>query len=94
MNIYTRIKQNEKNPKSMVVMLHGWGANAADLISIADAWIDDFPDTLFIAPDAPEVCDQNPFGFQWFSLGDWSIESLMKGAGEANIKLDVFKRTS
>ena len=59
---------NEKAPKSLVILLHGYGSNGQDLISLAPEWAGDMPDTLFISPDAPFPCEMGGFGFQWFSL--------------------------
>jgi phospholipase/carboxylesterase len=47
--------------KSMVIFLHGYGANGADLLSIGEEWASDLPDTVFLSPNAPD-------GFQWFSI--------------------------
>ncbi|RDE08797.1 alpha/beta hydrolase [Pelagibacterium lacus] len=54
--------------KSLVVLLHGYGSDGRDLIALGQFWRDSFPDTAFIAPNAPEVCGGNPFGYQWFPL--------------------------
>ncbi|MEP2031172.1 MAG: alpha/beta fold hydrolase [Paracoccaceae bacterium] len=54
--------------KSIVVFLHGYGANGADLLGLADPLAEHLPDTLFVAPDAPEDCDGAPMGFQWFPI--------------------------
>ncbi|PKP71188.1 MAG: phospholipase [Alphaproteobacteria bacterium HGW-Alphaproteobacteria-4] len=54
--------------KSAVVFLHGYGADGADLLGLADPLAPHLPDTLFIAPDAPEPCAGNPFGRQWFPI--------------------------
>ena len=54
--------------RSVVVFLHGFGANGADLLGIADTIGEHLPDTLFVAPDAPERCAGSPFGFQWFPI--------------------------
>lgn len=56
------------NAKSIVVLLHGYGSDGRDLISLGQFWRDSFPDTMFVAPNAPEVCGGNPYGFQWFPL--------------------------
>ena len=42
--------------RSVVVFLHGYGANGADLLGMADPLAEHLPDTLFVAPDAPEAC--------------------------------------
>ena len=38
---------------SCVVFLHGYGANGADLLGLADPLAEHMPDTMFISPDAP-----------------------------------------
>ncbi|QYZ70608.1 alpha/beta hydrolase [Neotabrizicola shimadae] len=54
--------------KSIVVFLHGYGADGADLLGLADPLAPHLPDTEFLAPDAPEPCVGNPFGRQWFPI--------------------------
>lgn len=54
--------------RSLVVFLHGYGADGADLLGLADVLGEHLPDTAFRAPDAPEPCVNNPFGKQWFPV--------------------------
>lgn len=56
------------NAKSLVVLLHGYGSDGRDLIALGQFWRDSFPDTVFVAPNAPQVCAGNPFGYEWFPL--------------------------
>ncbi len=56
-------------PKQLVVLLHGWGADGNDLIGLAPALAPILPDAEFLSPDGPFPCDAG-FGRQWFSLGD------------------------
>ena len=88
MKFFTSGKSNQ--PKSLVFLLHGWGANGQDLLPVAEMWRPAFPDTLFVCPQAPEVCDANPFGFQWFGLGDWSGAEIAAGAENAFPVLNDF----
>ncbi|MBD9528275.1 alpha/beta hydrolase [Paracoccus sp. PAR01] len=53
---------------SVVVFLHGYGADGADLLGLADPMQPHLPRTAFYAPDAPERCINNPMGFQWFPI--------------------------
>ena len=53
-------------PDSLVVLLHGIGANGEDLIGLADVLAPHFPHAAFHAPDAPQPYAQAGFGFQWF----------------------------
>ena len=55
--------------KSAVILLHGYGANGDDLIGLAPPLSKILPDTVFMSPNAPHRCAQNPFGgLQWFDV--------------------------
>ncbi|MCC5988466.1 MAG: dienelactone hydrolase family protein [Pararhodobacter sp.] len=54
--------------KSAVIFVHGYGADGADLLGLADPLAPHLPDTAFFAPNAPERCTNNPFGYQWFPI--------------------------
>lgn len=54
--------------RSAVILLHGYGADGADLLGLADPLAQHLPDTAFHAPNAPEACTNNPFGYQWFPI--------------------------
>jgi phospholipase/carboxylesterase len=77
-------------PKRIVVLLHGYGSNGADLISFAPMWQPALPDTLFVAPNAPEHCPGAPGGYQWWGLHDLSRAALATGATRAAPVLDAF----
>ncbi len=87
---YTHCPKSGKSPTSMVILLHGLGANGADLISLARYWEHALPDTVFVSPDAPFPCDMAPVGFQWFSLQEWTPESMLKGVEEAAPVLNAY----
>jgi phospholipase/carboxylesterase len=79
--------------RSCVVFLHGYGANAADLIGLADPLAEHMPDTMFISPDAPEECLGAPMGRQWFPIPwiDGSSEEESKaGLDRAAADLNAF----
>ncbi|WP_308916900.1 alpha/beta hydrolase [Jannaschia sp. LMIT008] len=80
-------------PDRLVVLVHGYGANGADLIGLADPLMPHLPGTAFIAPDAPEVSAANPAGFQWFPI-PWidgsSEEEATAGMERAVADLDAF----
>ena len=79
--------------RSAVIFLHGYGANGADLLGLADPLAEHMPDTLFLAPDAPEACAGAPMGFQWFPI-PWidgsSEEEANAGLLRAAEDLDAF----
>ncbi|WP_375265744.1 alpha/beta hydrolase [Planktotalea sp.] len=78
---------------SVVVFLHGYGANGADLLGLADPLGEHLPDTLFVAPDAPEDCAGSPMGYQWFPI-PWidnsSEEEAERGMNAAVDDLNAF----
>lgn len=78
---------------SAVIFLHGYGANGADLLGLADPLAEHMPDTLFLAPDAPEACAGAPMGFQWFPI-PWidgsSEEESLAGLRNASADLNAF----
>ena len=90
----TRVLQSERKEavsgttRSVVVFLHGYGANGADLLGLADPLGEHMPDTLFIAPDAPERCPGSPLGFQWFPIPwlDGSSEDEARRSMDAAIE--------
>lgn len=53
---------------SVVLFLHGYGADGADLLGLAEPLAPHLPDTVFIACDAPERSMANPMGYQWFPI--------------------------
>ena len=82
--------------RSVVVFLHGYGANGEDLLGLADPLSEHLPYTLFVAPDAPETCAGSPMGFQWFPIPwiDSSSEEeaergLLAAADDLNAFLDA-----
>ena len=92
------LKSARKGPAqadAVVVFLHGYGADGADLLGLADPLAPHLPGTAFYAPDAPERSVNNPMGFQWFPIPwlDGSTEAQAKEAmgrsiGAVNAFLD------
>lgn len=77
--------------KSLVVFLHGYGANGQDLLGIGKEWQSLLPGTAFVSPDAPEPCAMNPFGgFQWFDLTMRDPTEYWRGVEKAAPKLQSF----
>jgi len=77
-------------PSSLVVLLHGWGANGDDLIGLAPYLAPALPNTLFVSPNAPFPCDANPMGLQWFSFEDRGEARLLGGLRLAGSLVDAF----
>lgn len=79
--------------KSIVVFLHGYGADGADLLGLSQPLAPHLPGTAFFAPNAPERCTGNPFGYQWFPI-PWldgsSEEAARAGLEAASADLNAF----
>ncbi|MBB4516007.1 alpha/beta hydrolase [Paraburkholderia fungorum] len=56
--------------RALVVLLHGVGSNARDLMPLADIWSESLPDVAFTSLDGTEAFDGGFGGRQWFSLRD------------------------
>ena len=54
--------------RSLVILLHGYGADGNDLFGLAAPLSEHHPDTAFRAPNAPERSRVNPMGYQWFPI--------------------------
>ncbi len=49
-------------PRQLVVLLHGFGADGRDLVSLGRQWAELLPDAAIVAPNAPEPCPGSPGG--------------------------------
>ena len=74
---------------SLVVLLHGYGADGNDLIGLAEPLAPYLPRTRFLAPNAPERCPGSPTGFQWFPIPwlDGSPEAVARASAERSFAL-------
>lgn len=74
---------------SLVIFVHGYGADGNDLIGLADPLAPHLPRTRFMAPNAPERCTNNPMGFQWFPIPwmDGSTEAQALASAEKSFGL-------
>jgi len=80
---------------SLVIFLHGYGADGNDLLGLAEPLSEHLPDTAFAAPDAPERSTMNPMGYQWFpipwidgSSEEESAEGMARAVDDINAFLD------
>ena len=80
---------SEKAPKQIVLLLHGYGSNGADLISLAPHWQPLLPDALFLAPNAPLRLAMGG-GYQWWPLNAFAPQALAEGAARAAPAIDAF----
>ncbi len=77
-------------PGHLVVLLHGYGADGNDLIGLAPLLGQLMPDVVFHAPNAPQPCEGNPFGYQWFGISRLDPAIALAGVRSAAPLLDAY----
>ena len=78
-------------PKNLVVLLHGYGSNGEDLISLAHDFAGILKDTHFIAPNAPmELINPYYKAYQWFEILNRDPQVIYPQIIAANNILDNF----
>ena len=75
-------------PKNAVILCHGYGGDGKDISILASYWKAHLPETIFICPDAPEICAANPSGYQWFDLMDQTSDQILSKSLVAETKLN------
>ena len=79
---------------SILLLLHGVGADGKDLVGLAPLFQGVLPNTLCVSPNAPNAFDMGPAGFgggyQWFSLKDTSPDAMIAGVKKASATLDKY----
>jgi phospholipase/carboxylesterase len=76
-------------PRQLVVLCHGLGADAHDLIDLAPSWAHALPDALFCSVNALET-HVSGFGRQWWDVGDRSPAWTEAGVRRAAAALSAF----
>jgi len=87
----TSISPLSKNkPRQAIILCHGYGGDGKDISAIAINWQRFLPDAIFLCPNAPEVCTDNPQGYQWFDLTTEKEEIILEKSLVAEEKLNTF----
>jgi len=87
----TSISPFSKNkPQQAVVLCHGYGGDGQDISNLAINWQRFLPETIFLCPNAPEICAVNPQGYQWFDLSSDKEELILEKSLAAEAKLNTF----
>jgi len=87
-----RLAPAEGGVRAVVVLLHGVGSNARDLMPLAEAWRDALPGVGFVSLDGSEPFDGGFGGRQWYSLSDIDqangAERVARAAATFGARLD------
>ena len=81
---------SKNKPRQAVVLCHGYGGDGKDISALAINWQRFLPDAIFLCPNAPEICDVNPQGYQWFDLTSEKEEIVLEKSLAAEEKLSIF----
>ena len=81
---------SKNKPRQAVVLCHGYGGDGKDISTLAINWQRFLPDAIFLCPNAPEICDVNPQGYQWFDLTSEKEEIVLEKSLVAEEKLSIF----
>ena len=87
----TIIKPEEsKKIDSAVILLHGYGGDGKDISMLTLNWKRFLKNTIFLCPDAHEICKINPSGFQWFDLTTEDERYVLSESNKAENKLKQY----
>ena len=87
----TSVSPLSKNkPRQAIVLCHGYGGDGKDISVLAINWQRFLPDAIFLCPNAPEACADNPQGYQWFDLTSAKEEVILERSLLAEEKLNTF----
>ena len=81
---------SKNKPQQAVVLCHGYGGDGQDISNLAINWQRFLPETIFLCPNAPEICSVNSQGYQWFDLSSDKEELILEKSLVAEEKLNTF----
>ena len=74
--------------KNAIILLHGYGGDGKDISLITYNWKRFLKNTIFLCPDAHQICSINPSGYQWFDLSrddkNYILEESLKSEEKIN----------
>tara|TARA_B100001250_G_scaffold361529_1_gene339640 strand:+ start:140 stop:802 length:663 start_codon:yes stop_codon:yes gene_type:complete len=88
----TTIIKPEENEKiqNAVILLHGYGGDGKDISMLTLNWKRFLKNTIFLCPDAHEMCTINPSGFQWFDLSTEDPNHILIESKKAEKKIKQY----
>ena len=82
--------ENNENIENAVILLHGYGGDGKDISMLTLNWKRFLKNTIFLCPDAHEICKINPGGFQWFDLNIEDADYILNESKKAENKLNQY----
>ena len=75
--------ENNDDVKNAIILLHGYGGDGKDISMLSLNWKRYLKNTVFLCPDAHEICSINPSGFQWFDLNKDDPDYILQESKKA-----------
>ena len=82
--------ENNENINSAIILLHGYGGDGKDISMLTLNWKRFLKNTIFLCPDAHELCKINPSGYQWFDLSTEDKLYILNESKKAESKLKKY----
>jgi len=82
--------ENNENIENAIILLHGYGGDGKDISMLTLNWKRFLKNTIFLCPNAHEVCKINPSGFQWFDLNTEDEKYVLNESKKAENKLNQY----
>ncbi len=86
--------KTDSEVKSLVILLHGWGADAADMFGLAPFLGRVKEGCAFYAPNAPSPCAVSPNGRQWFDIQEGEKGAILAMEGLQELLINIFDEFS
>ena len=81
---------DNKEIKNAVILLHGYGGDGKDISMLTLNWKRFLKNTVFLCPDANQVCNVIPNGFQWFDLRSEDPKKILFESKKAENKIKQY----
>ena len=82
--------EDNENIENAIILLHGYGGDGKDISMLTLNWKRFLKNTIFLCPDAHEICKINPNGFQWFDLDTDDTDYILNESKKAENKLKKY----
>ena len=76
--------------QNAVILLHGYGGDGKDISMLTLNWKRFLPNTIFLCPNAHDVCKINPSGFEWFDLSREDKDYVLQESKKSEQKIFKF----
>ena len=82
--------EKEDTIQSAIILLHGYGGDGRDISMLTLNWKRFLKNTVFLCPNAHEVCSVNPGGYQWFDLSTEDQDHILEESLKAEKILNKY----